>query len=95
MTVTAAPTVESLQTLVAKLQQQNADLVEDKLQLEDELAGIREDEQEERRASERAVDRLRQIVVDHHDDARHRGSVRFCTEAPCPALNALLESGDL
>lgn len=45
--------------------------------------------------SKRVDDRLQQIAVDHHDEMRHRGPQRFCTEAPCPALNDLLDSGDL
>lgn len=94
-TKTATPTIESLQAQVVKLERANADLVDAKLELEDQLAGIREDEQDAERAHERAADRLQQIVVDHHDEARHRGSVRFCTEAPCPALNTLLDDGDL
>lgn len=95
MTTTTAPTIDDLQKKITKLQSDNADLVDAKLQLEDELDAIREDQRDDERAHENGTDRLRRIVVDHHDEARHRGSVRFCTEAPCPALNTLLDDGAL
>ena len=37
-----------------------------------------------------ASDRVRQVALDHHDEQQHEGSQRFCTEAPCRELNAVL-----
>lgn len=92
---TATPTVEQLQKQISKLQRQNDDLVEAKLELEAQLESVTEDTREVDEYHQRRTHRARQVVVNHHDDAGHRGSQRFCTEAPCPALNELLDGGDL
>lgn len=94
-TTTATPTVEQLQKQISKLQRQNDELVEAKLELEAQLESVTEDTREADEYLERRTDRARQVVVNHHDDAGHRGSQRFCSEAPCPALNELLDGGDL
>lgn len=100
MTITTTPTtVEELQQELATLREEKRELQQENEDLTGELEDLRDDvaaaERDETGARDGAADRLRQIVVDHHDDTRHRGSVRFCTEAPCPALNALLNDGEL
>lgn len=94
-TITTTPTVDELQKKIRKLERQNVDLVDAKLELEGQVDELREQLHDGRAGDEGRNDRARQVVVNHHDDAGHRGSQRFCTEAPCPALNALLEDGDL
>lgn len=94
-TTTATPTVEQMQKEISKLQRQNDDLVDAKLELEAQLESVTETTQETEEYQQRRTDRARQVLVNHHDDAGHRGSQRFCTEAPCPALNELLDGGDL
>lgn len=94
-TTTATPTIDDLQKQIGELERQNADLVDAKLELEAQLESVTEATQETEEHDQRRTDRARQVVVNHHDEAGHRGSQRFCTEAPCPALNGLLEDGDL
>lgn len=94
-TITTTPTVDELQKKIRKLERQNVDLVDAKLELEGQVDELSEQLRDGQVGDERRNDRARQVVVNHHDDAGHRGSQRFCTEAPCPALNALLEDGDL
>jgi chromosome segregation ATPase len=94
-TTTATPTVEQLQKEIRKLEQDNADLVDAKLELEGLVDELQEQLREAEAGDERRGDRARQVITNHHDDAGHRGSQRFCTEAPCPALNELLEDGVL
>jgi predicted transcriptional regulator len=94
-TRTAPPTVDELQRQITKLQRQNDDLVDAKLELEGRVDELQEQLRDAQEADEGRTERTRQIVVDHHDDTGHRGSQRFCTEAPCPALNALIEDGGL
>jgi FtsZ-binding cell division protein ZapB len=92
---TAPPTIEGLQAEIAKLQQDNDSLVDDNLVLEEQLDVVREQLRDGEEEDSRRTDSVRRILVDHHDETGHRGSQRFCTEAPCPAFNALLEDGEL
>jgi predicted RNase H-like nuclease (RuvC/YqgF family) len=94
-TKTATRTLDDLQRQIAKLQRQNDELVDAKLELEAQLESVTENEQETEEYQQRRTDRARQALVDHHDEAGHRGSQRFCFEAPCPAFNSLLDDGDL
>jgi predicted nucleic acid-binding Zn-ribbon protein len=94
-TTTATPTVEQLQKQVTKLQRANDELVDAKLELEAQLESVTETTQETEEYQQRRTDRARQALVNHHDEAGHRGSQRFCSEAPCPAFNELLDEGDL
>lgn len=94
-TTTATPTVEQLQKQISKLQRQNDELVDAKLELEGLVDELQEQLRDGQEGDERRTDRARQVVVNHHDDAGHRGSQRFCSEAPCPALNELLDGDDL
>ncbi|HET6910750.1 MAG TPA: hypothetical protein VFH54_15580 [Mycobacteriales bacterium] len=95
MSVTTPQTVDQLTEQVVKLRRQVENLKDDKALIQDQLDEVLEREKEAQEHDERQIEHARQIVVNHHDDAGHRGSQRFCTEAPCPALNALLDDWEV
>jgi TolA-binding protein len=95
MTTTAPATVTELQDQVVKLKRQVENLRDDKALIQDQLDEVLEREKDAQEHDERQIEHARQIVVNHHDEANHRGSQRFCTEAPCPALNALFDEWEV
>lgn len=92
MTMTTTPTVAELQHRIESLREEKAELEGMVGELQDRLDATERDDQE---ASERFAEGARRALVNHHDEAKHRGSQRFCTEAPCPVFNALLDESFL
>lgn len=87
-TTTTTPTVAELQRRITSLREEKQELEDLVGELQDRLDTTERDDQE---SSEQFTDRARQVLLDHHDEAGHRGSQRFCTASPCPALNAPLD----